>query len=155
MKKPISFSAVATFITLITLLTYSCSHCTESKCTNSSRSIPPDSIETYAGYYTKMVSANPANTVQQVFLTDKELSCLAKLPTHELKFIFAAYDSNNINTKFIVVEVDSKDSLYYCDLDDMYPGICPDRLDASIKSSSHLCPPPTPCAIPLKSLKGK
>ncbi len=145
MKKPISFSGVAIFIILIPIsFIIGCS-----ECTNSSRDITVDSVQIYAGYYSKMVSTNPASAVQQSFLTNKELSCLSKLSSGELKFIFAAYDPNNVNTKFIIVEVDKKDIYSFYDLDDMYPRICPARLDASIKSSSHLCPPPSDCGIPL------
>ncbi len=153
MKKPSSISKVPIcIILLLLLLAMGCSDSSESKCINSSRDIPSDSINIYISNYIKMVKSNDSTVVQQVYLTDKELSCLSKLPSDELKFFFAAYDPKNDSTTFIIVEVDKKDSYSYYDLDDMYPGICP-KHDRLFKSSSHLCPPPNPCAVPLMNKK--
>src|ERR1017187_6001700 len=124
MKKLHLISLVSIFTIFLLLLftsSYSQNVSTETKpnCKNSSRKIPEDSIvKFYAPYYRALVAINPLNAIQQLIFTTSELSCLAKLPSGDVKFIIGAYDCKNDLTVFIIVETSENGKPVYYDLDD-------------------------------------
>jgi hypothetical protein len=147
MKKLMSISAVSIFTIFLSLSFTDCfsqgsKTATKPSCVDTSESICQDSVTIYAAIYKSIVSANPANTVQQINFTNPELSCLSKLSSDGVKFIFAAYDTDPLNI-FIVVEVKKKGKYYFYDLDKLFPS---GRKRGT--PSNHFCPPPTPCPIP-------
>ena len=148
MKKLSLHSATIIAIIILTL-SFSNSYSQSGKgtkppCANLSKPLDGTKINDYVDNYYSIVTANSKNAVDQINFIKPELVCLSALTSNPIKFIFASPDKDP-NNVFVVVEIKNKSGYTFYNLDDMFPR----PLTEGNKTSGHICPPPTPCPIPL------